>query len=140
MSEKKQKFSGLPSTVDPIELDRPPGRKRVTTLVIGLCLGALGAGGFVLRSILPTSPAPESYVQVASELCPQAKSTTPVKHSAIWNTLVERSASEEFKERAVEWLGGAVRIRYVLDSSLMLEWTQTVRVEPSRTTTWNRWA
>ncbi|KAF9786336.1 carboxypeptidase S [Thelephora terrestris] len=108
MSEKQK---GLLSMFDPVKLDRPPSRKRVKTLVIGLCLGAVGAAGFALRSIIPTFAVQESSVHVANELCPQARSMTPVKHSAIWNTLVERSASEEFKERAVEWLSGAVKIR-----------------------------
>ncbi|KAF9786338.1 carboxypeptidase S [Thelephora terrestris] len=111
MSEKRKSLSGLPLMLDPAKLDRSPSRKRVKPLVIGLCLGALGEAGFALRFIIPTSTAQESSVHVANERCPQARSMTPVKHSAIWNTLVERSASEEFKERAVEWLSGAVKIR-----------------------------
>lgn len=111
MSGKKSDLAVLPSSVKLTKFNRPPANKRAKTLVIGLCLGALGAGGFILRTILPTLPFTESPVRVANGVCPQAKPITPVKHSAIWESLVERSTSDEFKERAIEWLGGAVRIR-----------------------------
>ena len=86
---------------------------RTKSLVIGLSLGALGAGSLVLRTAFPALLAPWSSAQVANGLCPQAKPITPVKHSAVWDSLVEMSASDKYKERTVEWLSGAVKIRYV---------------------------
>jgi len=110
MSEKKQILIGLPTSV---ELVRPSRYKRTKVLVVGLCLGALGAGGFILRTIGPTLAAPKSLVQVATAKCPQTKPVTPIKHSAIWESIVEKSATDEHRARTIEWLSGAVRIRYV---------------------------
>ena len=120
MSEKKQNFTSLPTTVQVSNLDRPRGRKRAKALVFGLCLSALAAGGFVLRTATPTFTVLEPSVQAASTLCPQVKPITPIKHSAIWESLIEKSATDTHKARVIEWLSGAVRIRYVLCSSLAL--------------------
>jgi len=120
MSEKKQDFVGLPTNVELIGSDRSQRCKRTRGLVVGLCLGALGMGGFVLRTIAPKFAAPEPSVYVGNALCPQAKPMTPIKHSAIWDTLVGKPATEEYKTRAIEWLSGAVRVRFVLSSSLVL--------------------
>jgi len=120
MSEKKPDFAGLPTSVELAKFDQPPRCKRTKALVIGLCLGALGTGGFVLRNIAPTPATPGLSVQVANALCPQAKPITPIKHSAIWDDLMGKSATDEHKARAIEWLSGAVRVQYVLRSSLVL--------------------
>jgi hypothetical protein len=140
MSEKKEDFAGLPTSVELTRLDRSPRCKRTKALVVGLCLGVLGAGGFVLRTIAPKLAAPELSVQTATALCPQAKPITPVKHSAIWDRLTERSATDEHKARAIEWLSGAVRVRYVQRSSLALSPILMTRLELSRTITWSLWA
>jgi len=120
MSEKKQYFTGLPTSAELAGLDRPPRCKRTKALAIGLCLGVLGTGGFLSRTNSPTLPALELSAQVANTLCPQAKPITPIKHSAIWDSLVGKSATDEHEARAIEWLSGAVRVPYVLCSSLAL--------------------
>lgn len=121
MSEKKPDFSGLPTSVEQrFGHHQSPRCKRMRTLVVGLCLCALGIGGFVLRTVTPELPAPELSTNVGGGLCPQVKPMTPAKHSAIWDELVEKSATEEYKARAIEWLSGAVGIRCVLCSSLAL--------------------
>ena len=107
MSEKKQDFTGLPSSVELIGHHPPFSHKRTKVLVIGLCLGALGVGGFVFQTLAVHDPS----VHVSNQLCPQVKPVTPVKHSAIWDILVKRSASDKYKEHTIEWLSGAVRIR-----------------------------
>ena len=140
MSEKKQNFTGLPTTVQVSNLDRPRGRKRAKALMFGLCLSALAAGGFVLRTAAPSFIVLEPSVQATSALCPQVKPITPIKHSAIWESLIEKSATDEHKARTIEWLSGAVRIRYALWSSLALNWILTTCPEPSRMITWNPWA
>ena len=114
MSEKKQ-HSGLPSSVQLARPHPPFSYKRTKALVIGLCLSALGGGAFVLRTLVVQ----ESPGHVANRLCPQAKPITPVKHSAIWDTLVKRSTSDEYKEHAIEWLSGAVRVRYASYPSIV---------------------
>ena len=137
MPEKKQNLAGLPTTVQVSKLDRPCGRKRTKALVIGLCLGALAVGGFVLRTAAPSFALLEPSVEAASALCPQVKPITPIKHSAIWESLVEKSATDEHKTRVIERLSGAVRIRYVSWSSSVLNLILKTYPEPSRTITWN---
>jgi len=110
MSDKKQDFSDLPTSVEPVKLGSPSRSKRTKALAIGLCLGLLGTGGFALRSIAPKFAVSKPH---PTALCPQVKPITPTKHSAIWESFVERSTTDEYKTRAIEWLGGAVRVPYV---------------------------
>jgi hypothetical protein len=124
MSEKKRDFVGLPTSVELVRLGWPSRCKRTKTFIIGLCYGALGAGGYVLQMIAPKLAAPALPVQAATALCPQAKPITPVKHKA----------------RTIEWLSGAVGVSYVLCSSLGLSPFLMTRPEPSRTMTWSLWA
>lgn len=44
------------------------------------------------------------------ELCPQAEPLVPSKHKGLWDSVGSSYDSPEFKDKAVEWLGGAVRI------------------------------
>lgn len=46
----------------------------------------------------------------SSDLCPQATVITPKKHILIWESLLKESTTEEYKEKAVEWLSGAIQI------------------------------
>jgi len=116
-SDKKQNFAGLPTSVEPVQLGSPSRSKRTKALAIGLCLGLLGTGGFVLRSIAPKFAGSEPHHDPAA-LCPQVKPITPTKHSAIWESFVEKTTTDEYKTRAVEWLGGAVRVPYACYPSL----------------------
>ena len=119
MSEKNQDFAGLPANIELAVPHRPSKPKRTRVFIIGLCLGALGAGGFVLRTIAPTVGFPNPFAEVGTaRLCPQAKAVTPIKHSGIWESLLEKSATDEYQARVIEWLGGAVRIPYVHRSSM----------------------
>ena len=111
----------LPSGVDLANLDRPSRYKRVKALVVGLFLGVLGVGGLALHTIIPTLAFSNPPAQVTNSLCPQAKPITPVKHSAVWNTLVDGSASDNHRDRAIEWLSGAVRVKYVFHPSCVLQ-------------------
>ena len=43
--------------------------------------------------------------------CPQADALVPQASGALWNTLGAVYASDDFRTRAVDWLGGAVRIQ-----------------------------
>ena len=139
MSEKGWNFADqqavvrLPSSTELVATHPPVGYKRTKAFIIGLCLGVLGMGGFVLRALAFG----KSPVLVADGLCPQAKPITPVKHSAIWDTLVKRPASDEQKKRTIEWLSGAVRIRYASHRSLAPEIISTIcDTVPNRTITW----
>jgi len=132
---KKQDFAGLPTSVEAVRLERPSRSKRTKALVIGLCLGVLGTGGFVLQTGAPAFAVSKPS---ATALCPQPKPIAPIKHSAIWEGLVEKSTTAEYKTRAIEWLSGAVRIQYVL-SVLDVESNSNTRSELNRTTTWDLW-
>ena len=136
MSDKKQDFSDLPTGVEPVKLGSPSRSKRTKALAIGLCLGLLGTGGFVLRSIAPGFAASKPH---PTTLCPQVKPITPTKRSAIWESFVERSTTDEYKTRAIEWLGGAVRVPYVCYPSFAWNRILTARSGPSRTITWTPW-
>lgn len=46
----------------------------------------------------------------AKELCPQTKALVPSKHKELWEMVGASYDSPEFKDKAVEWLGGAVKI------------------------------
>ena len=44
------------------------------------------------------------------EQCPQVSAIVPEKNAALWNAFVDTIGTDAFKARAVEWLGGAVRV------------------------------
>lgn len=108
MPEKKLDRAGLPTSVGLVGPRPLFSYNRTRALVIGLCIGALGLGSFVLQTLVVQ----ELPAHVANGLCPQAKPVAPIKNSAIWDALAKRSTSDEYKERAIEWLSGAVRIPY----------------------------
>jgi len=133
MSDKKQYFAGLPTSV---ELSSPSRRKRTKALAIGLCLGLLGTGGCVGGTIAPGLSVSKPH---PTALCPQVNPIAPTKHSAIWESFVERTTTDEYKTRAIEWLGGAVRVPYVRYSSFAWNRILTTRSGLSRTITWTPW-
>ena len=139
MSDKKQDFSGLPTSAKHVELGSPSGYKRTRALAIGLCLGLLGTGGFVLRTVAPKFAVSKSHHDPAA-LCPQVKPITPTKHSAIWESFTEKTTTDEYKTRAIEWLCGAVRIPYVCYPSSAWNRILTARSGLSRTIKWTLWA
>ncbi|KAK7686392.1 hypothetical protein QCA50_010616 [Cerrena zonata] len=47
---------------------------------------------------------------VATNLCAQASAVNPVKHAELWSSLDGIYATETFASRAIEWLGGAIRV------------------------------
>jgi len=140
MSDKEQYFSGLSTSVEPVKLGSPSRCKRTKALAVGFCLGLLVIGGFVLRSIAPGFAVSKPHHD-PGVLCPQVKPITPTKHSAIWESFVERTATDEYKTRAIEWLGGAVRIPYACFLGLFLAWNRILTAHPgqSRTITWTPW-
>ena len=49
-----------------------------------------------------------------SIVCPQADALYPDRHAPLWESLGKEFSQDAFTLRAVEWLGGAVRIPYVV--------------------------
>ncbi|KAH9893483.1 carboxypeptidase S [Cubamyces lactineus] len=47
---------------------------------------------------------------MSAELCPQASAVVPQRNGELWKSLGKTYDSDTFKARAVEWLGGAVRV------------------------------
>jgi hypothetical protein len=45
-----------------------------------------------------------------ANLCPQADSLYPDRHAVLWESLGKDFSQDAFALRAVEWLGGAVRV------------------------------
>ena len=49
-----------------------------------------------------------------AELCPQSDALYPESHAQLWKSLGHDYDEDAFLKRAVAWLGGAVRIPYVI--------------------------
>ncbi|KAI0766929.1 carboxypeptidase S [Trametes elegans] len=96
----------------PAYASEPVPQKKGRTLVKGLvivfalltCLHSLN----VVNLRLCWS---EGVVDASAEAqCPQASVVVPEKNSALWKSLGNTFDSDTFKARAIEWLGGAVRV------------------------------
>ncbi|KAI0367059.1 carboxypeptidase S [Pilatotrama ljubarskyi] len=103
-------FSYMPEPVSQPQSQKKArcvGRTLVKGLVVVLalltCLHSLDV--IDLRSCLSGDAADLSAAQ-----CPQATAVVPEKNGELWMDLGKTVASEAFKSRAVEWLGGAVRV------------------------------
>ena len=100
-NSEKDNVLPLPTTIS-----RPntnPILKRAAFLVAVLGLS------FYFSNIFTENVATYWY-RSDGESCPQADVLIPQAHSALWNSLGAAYASENFKTRAVDWLGGAVRV------------------------------
>lgn len=58
----------------------------------------------------PLNGFPVGTLEDAVDLCPQADEIVPEKNGVIWESLQQAYSTEKFKARAIDWLGGAVRI------------------------------
>lgn len=52
----------------------------------------------------------KDHSKKATSSCPQAEVLVPEKNSALWDSLTATYSTDAFQSRAVEWLGGAVRV------------------------------
>lgn len=75
------------------------------TLVTALIISA--STYFVKR---PLNGFSVGTLEDAVDLCPQADEIVPEKNGVIWESLQQAYSTEKFKARAIDWLGGAVRI------------------------------
>ncbi|EJD07406.1 carboxypeptidase S [Fomitiporia mediterranea MF3/22] len=88
-----------------------PSTRKTWERIAFLCVGL--AGIFVgLHAIqLYEDISQDSFgIDPPQDLCPQPDELLPEKNRAIWDTFSERLGTEEFKSKAADWLGGAVRI------------------------------
>ena len=104
----------LPSQVP---LDAPPVHPRKSSKLTWACLGAsvlvactylASQGTFDVRACMHKA----MPVARSADLCPQASALYPSENGDLWKTVGGVISSEEFKTRAIDWLGGAVRVPY----------------------------
>ena len=102
----------LPSAVEvvPAKKGCSAGLRVVKALLVGMsawaCLHALGLAPVPEVAVDALFPA----LYTAESQCPQVSAIVPEKSSELWTSLGETYASDAFKSRAAEWLGGAVRV------------------------------
>lgn len=128
---------GAPA-VTPTPKQRSTVRRALRWIVLGAVLlhGALVlCPDVVLRAVSGTRDALAEVLPstVAEDLCVQADALTPSKHGKLWEDLGFTIETEEFREKAVKWLGGAVQVPTesydkVRASSLMSEGSALMNV------------
>ncbi|PIL24979.1 hypothetical protein GSI_12866 [Ganoderma sinense ZZ0214-1] len=105
----------LPSTASHAA-PRKKGSCRAGLAVVKALL--FGVGLFVCLNAVGLSPIPRCVTDrlapdhhwKAEEQCPQATAVVPTKNAELWNSLGDTYGTDAFRSRAVEWLGGAVRV------------------------------
>ncbi|KAI0741917.1 carboxypeptidase S [Daedaleopsis nitida] len=88
------------------------GLRLVQALLLGiaiwLCVTTVSRGGLFYRFDLDENGADDAWT--AKKQCPQVSTIVPEKNAELWNSLGDSFSTDAFKARAVEWLGGAVRV------------------------------
>lgn len=112
MSQANEKVGELPGVHARISTTKPCKAKVVASKIALVALAVYVSTYFVKRpfSSIPTGNLNEDV----TDLCPQVDELVPEKNGAIWGNLQDTYSTEEFKARAVDWLGGAVRIPCVV--------------------------
>ncbi|KAL5537035.1 hypothetical protein ACEPAF_858 [Sanghuangporus sanghuang] len=119
----------FPSSVLLVQRERTSRRRMALGRAIWLCITLLGAlvgidtllrffhkytcggniGGIwdaLDRTGILDYTAPAS----TSEVCPQADILFPVRNKVVWDTFGAQLDTNDFKSKAIDWLGGAVRV------------------------------
>ena len=113
MDTRDEKVRILPADV----LVQAPRLQKPQRWVLGLV--ALFASVFVAALRYadlhggPFSSMTRSSHHEKTDLCPQANALYPSHHAQLWENLGREFDGDEFRTRAVNWLAGAIRIRYV---------------------------
>ncbi|KAM5533864.1 hypothetical protein V8D89_012527 [Ganoderma adspersum] len=89
----------------------PAGLAVVKALLVGvglfICLNAVGLSP-IPRCV--TDRLASEHHWKAGEQCAQATTVVPTRNAELWSSLGGTYGTDAFKSRAVEWLGGAVRV------------------------------
>jgi len=81
---------------------------KIALVVLAICVSTY----FIKR---PSGfPIQVGALEDGADLCPQVDELVPEKNGMIWESLQDMYGTEDFKTRAVDWLGGAVRIPCVV--------------------------
>jgi len=85
----------------------PSDTKKAKVNCKKLCLGL---GVYCALRVLYANRDWFNATDYSAPACPQVNAVTPQKNADLWNTLNDRISTPEFKESAINWLGGAVRV------------------------------
>jgi Gly-Xaa carboxypeptidase len=95
--------------------------KAIASKITLVALAILVSTYFVKRPL----SIPIGALKDDADLCPQVDELVPEKNRVIWESLQDTYSTEEFKARAVDWLGGAVRIPCVVSPALVVHVNMT---------------
>jgi Gly-Xaa carboxypeptidase len=102
---KPDELPGVNTRTSTTKLSKAKAIAFKITLVTALAISA--STYFVKR--LPNG-FPVGTFEDGVDLCPQVDELVPEKNGVVWESLQQAYSTEEFKARAIDWLGGAVRI------------------------------
>ncbi|KAG1881228.1 hypothetical protein F4604DRAFT_1678821 [Suillus subluteus] len=105
LKRRPTSFPGVNARSSTTKLSKAKAIAFKITLVTALAISA--STYFVKR---PSNGFPVGTLDDGVDLCPQADELVPEKNGVIWESLQLAYSTEEFKARAIDWLGGAVRI------------------------------
>ncbi|KIL59863.1 hypothetical protein M378DRAFT_1065315 [Amanita muscaria Koide BX008] len=80
-------------------------RPRIRNLLVAICLAIC-----IFKAVRFVLPETTQYRGEGKNYCPQSEELTPKKNSKVWTDFTEILGKQAFKERAVDWLAGAVRV------------------------------
>lgn len=102
-SQKSEDF--LPAAAAPNQPSKPQICNSFRNfLVLITCIALSLAVKFTVQFIAVSSDV------LNVNLCPQAEVLVPTKHTELWADFGAAIGTDQFKARAVQWLGGAVKI------------------------------
>ncbi|OAX43947.1 carboxypeptidase S [Rhizopogon vinicolor AM-OR11-026] len=105
--EKVDELPGVHARISPTKLCKA---KAVVSKIALVALAISVSAYFVKRPFGVTVPIGRALEDTSADLCPQVDELIPEKNGVIWESLQDTYSTEEFEARAVDWLGGAVRI------------------------------
>ena len=83
---------------------------RGIALYIAIALACTCAALWTLDAPQFISDSSLGSITAAADLCPQSPAVSPVKHAELWQSLNKTYGEEPFMSRAIDWLGGAIRV------------------------------
>ncbi|KAG1880394.1 hypothetical protein C8R48DRAFT_683828 [Suillus tomentosus] len=105
VDKKVDELPGINARTSTTKLSKAKAIVFKITLVTALAISA--STYFVKR---PLNGSTVGTLENGVDLCPQVDELVPEKNGVIWESLQHVYSTEEFKTRAIDWLGGAVRI------------------------------
>lgn len=106
MYEPKTKNLLLPSQL-PSNVQRSAASRAKTIVVFALFVLAQYLFWTSARFNVPLFA---NRLEDSESLCPQAVELTPQKNEKFWQILNNTFGTDDFRIRAIDWLGGAVRV------------------------------